>query len=122
MLKDTLYKIKSSSHQDHTIHAALEINKNSEIFIGHFPGQPVLPGACMLEIVKEVLENTLDFSLRITKADQIRFLRLINPAIDNLLQLTITYRQVDNKQLQVAANIATLQNICFKLKGTFIAL
>ncbi|MEJ0079486.1 MAG: hypothetical protein WDM78_00620 [Puia sp.] len=25
------------------------------IFSGHFPGQPVLPGVCMMEMVAEVL-------------------------------------------------------------------
>ncbi|HEY8657564.1 MAG TPA: 3-hydroxyacyl-ACP dehydratase [Hanamia sp.] len=122
MLKDKLYKITLSDHQEFTIHATLELDKNDEIFIGHFPGQPVLPGACMLQMVKEVLENTLTKSLMLTKANQIKFLRLIDPGIDNILQLTITYKPGDNNHINVTATITVLKDICFKFKGIFSAI
>ena len=33
--------------------AILRINWGHPIFEGHFPGRPVVPGACLLQIVKE---------------------------------------------------------------------
>lgn len=122
MLKDKLYKITFSDHQEFTIHATLELNKNDEIFIGHFRGQPVLPGSCMLQVVKEVLENTLNKSLLLTKADQIKFLRIIDPGIDNLLQLTITHKAGGNNHINVTASIEVLKDICFKFRGIFSAI
>lgn len=122
MLKDALYKITSLDHQDNTIKATLEINSDNEIFIGHFPSQPVLPGACMLQIVKEVLESTLNKSFRLKKADHIKFLKLIDPGVNNILQLTLSYRSVDNNNLDVTANLIAENDICFKFRGAFIAL
>lgn len=122
MLKDALFKITLSDHQECIIKAMLELNKNNEIFIGHFPGEPVLPGACMLQMVKEVLESTLNMPLRLKKADQIKFLGLIDPGINNILQLTITYRSEDDNNVNVTANLTAHKDICFKFRGTFIAL
>jgi|ERR1019366_6688481 3-hydroxyacyl-[acyl-carrier-protein] dehydratase len=122
MLKDTLYKIILSDHGECSIKAALELNKNNEIFTGHFPGQPLLPGACMLQMVKEILESTLNLPLRLKKADQIKFLGLIDPGMNNILQLTITYISVGDNTFNITASLTTHKDICFKFKGTFIAL
>ena len=122
MLKNALYKIISLSHQEHAIEAILEINKNNEIFIGHFPGKPLLPGACMLQIVKEILESTLNTTFRLKKADQIKFLTLIDPRSNNILQLALSYKLADNNNIYVTANLIAQKDICFKFRGSFIAL
>lgn len=120
MLKNDLYKIILSEQKDCIINTTLELNKNSEIFIGHFPGQPVLPGACMLQMVKEILELTLKIPLRLKKADQIKFLSLVNPVINNMLHLNITYKSTDDNNLNITANLTDLKDICFKFRGSFI--
>jgi 3-hydroxyacyl-[acyl-carrier-protein] dehydratase len=121
MLKDSLFKITLSDHQEGIINATLDLNENNEIFIGHFPGEPVLPGACMLQMVKEVLESTLSMSLRLKKADQIKFLGLIDPGINSILQLNITYRSADKNNIDVTAILTAQKDICFKFRGSFIA-
>ncbi len=123
MLKDSLFKILVSGHTENNITATLEIHKNNKIFSGHFPGQPVLPGACMLQIIKEVAENTLDKSLRLKKADSIKFLAVIDPGINNILQLTLSYRLTDHQTIYITAglSIGTGSVICLKFKGSFIA-
>jgi 3-hydroxyacyl-[acyl-carrier-protein] dehydratase len=122
MLKDTLYKIILSDHGECSIKAILELNKNNEIFTGHFPGQPLLPGACMLQMVKEVLENTLNLQLRLKKADHIKFVSLVDPEMNNIPQLTLTYISVDDNNFNITATLTTHKEICFKFKGTFIVL
>lgn len=121
MLKDAILKIIELDHRENTILATIVINKNSEIFIGHFPGQPVLPGACMLQIIKEVLQSTLNISFRLKRADHIKFLSLINPGVHNSLQLMITYKSADDNNVDVTANLIAQNDICFKFKGSFIA-
>lgn len=121
MLKDTLFKIILSNHQNGVINATLELNKKNEIFTGHFPDAPVLPGACILQMVKEVLESTLNMPLILKKADQIKFLGIIDPRISNILQVTITYRSADENNFSVTASFTAQKEICFKFRGTFIA-
>lgn len=121
MLQDAILKIKELEHREQTIQATLEINKNSKIFIGHFPDQSVLPGVCMLQIVKEVLQSTLNPSFRLKRADYIKFIRLINPEVQNSLQLTLKYKLTDVNNADVTVNITAQNDICFKFKGSFIA-
>lgn len=101
------------------ITATLEIEKTNEIFAGHFPGQPVLPGACMLQMFKEVLESTLKMKIRLKKAEQIRFPKLINPGKHRSLQLTIMYSAGEG--ITVSGHLTALDKICFKFKGTFMS-
>ena len=122
MLKDSLYKITSLSRQEGSIEAALKINADNAIFKGHFPNQPVLPGACMLHMLKEVLETALDASLRMKKADTIKFLTLIDPLQQGVLQLTVAYKPADNNELFVTANLSAGTNSCFKFKGVFVGI
>ena len=79
MLKDSLYKIITLNQVDGTIEAVLEIDKANKIFEGHFPGQPILPGACMLQMVKEILEFALNLNIRLKKAGQMKFIAMIDP-------------------------------------------
>lgn len=102
------------------IHATLLINENNEIFEGHFPGQPVLPGACMLQILKEVFEETHNRQYILRKADQIKFLTLIDPRVTTILQLNISYKPADNNTIYVTADMISEGTIFFKFKGYFV--
>lgn len=120
MLKDSFYKIKSLHHQDNSIQAILEINEHHDILKGHFPGQPVLPGACMLQVVKEILEDTLNSKLRLKKADNIKFIQLVDPVLNNILKLALSYKSMGNNSIYVTANLVSNETICFKFQGTFV--
>jgi 3-hydroxyacyl-[acyl-carrier-protein] dehydratase len=122
MLIGNLYKITSTDQKEGVINAILEIDKYNSIFKGHFPGQPVLPGAVMLQMIKEVLERSLNYQIRLKKADQIKFLGLIDPQIDNVLQLSLSYSHDDKDLLRVTASIVFKNNTSLKFKGTFIKL
>ncbi|TSJ39390.1 hypothetical protein FO440_16715 [Mucilaginibacter corticis] len=120
MLKEPIFRILAVSHQDNTINAVLEIDEVNEIFNGHFPDQPVVPGACMLQTVKEVLADALNITLRLVKADNIKFLTLIQPSAQSL-QLNIAYQLTDN-DIKVNSSLSSGEISCMKLQGTFVIL
>lgn len=120
MLKEPIFRILSVSHEDNTVNAVLEIDELNEIFNGHFPDQPVVPGACMLQIVKEVMADALKVSLRLVKADNIKFLSLIQPSAQSL-QLNITY-QLTNNDIKVNVSLSSGEISCMKLQGMFVIL
>ena len=119
-INDNLFKISSIERNDGLIIATLDINKDCDIFKGHFPGQPVIPGACILQIVKEVLENALSASLRLKKADHLKFIVMIDPTTTCTLQLDLSYKHDTNVALKVTAKIINSEVICFKFQGTFV--
>lgn len=118
MQRGPLFKILSIVHQDGAVKADLKIERGNEIFKGHFPDQPVVPGASMLQAVKDVLEKALNQSLRLKKADNIKFLLLVEPGITHVLQLNLTYKLVDD-QINITANLMAGEVVCMKLQGVF---
>jgi len=120
MLKEPIFRILSVSQEDNIVNAVLEIDELNEIFNGHFPNQPVVPGACMLQMVKEVLAGALKVALRLVKADNIKFLSLIQPSSQSL-QLNIAYQLTDN-DIKVNASLSFGEISFMKLQGTFVIL
>ena len=118
MLKDNLYTITESVHDENIIKATIKLNRDHEIFCGHFPGQPVLPGVCMVQIIKEVLEGTLHFPLMLKKAATIKFLKPVTPE-DKTLQVTLAYNSPDKASYNVTADLISENDLCFKFRGIF---
>ena len=119
MLKGSLYSVVSVDQSEGSIAAELMLNADNDIFKGHFPGQPVLPGACMLQILKEVLEDALNKKLRLKKADQMKFLLPVDPGKSRALKLSIAY-VIESDIYAVTAAMNTAEGPCFKFKGSFV--
>jgi 3-hydroxyacyl-[acyl-carrier-protein] dehydratase len=91
LLLNNLYTIQSLLETDNQIKATLQLAADHAIFSGHFPGQPVLPGVCMMEMVTEVMGIFLKSSYRISGGPLIKFLRMIDPRVNPLIHLEIKY-------------------------------
>lgn len=91
MLNDNLYKIDSFADVDGKIEAALTIDAGHKIFEGHFPRQPVLPGVCMMQIFKELLEKATGQKLFLYQADSSKFLSMVDPRVTPQLTFAIEY-------------------------------
>lgn len=113
-----LFLINSITHEGGIIRAALSINANSEILKGHFPGHPVVPGASMLQLVKDVLEQALNTRLRLKKADHLKFISLIEPGADEV-KLEISYKMREDGGFFVISKLSAGDIACFKLQGVF---
>jgi 3-hydroxyacyl-[acyl-carrier-protein] dehydratase len=115
-----LFSFDKIIHADGIISTVLRINPESEILKGHFPGQPVVPGACMLQIIKEVLENALNHPLRLKKADQLKFMIMINPTNTLAVALDVSYKYAGDGTISVSAKLSNPDALYFKFQGSFI--
>jgi len=113
-----LFSIKNIAHENGIILAVLNINPRSEILKGHFPGHPVIPGACMLQTLKEVLEAALKTAVILKKADSLKFMRMIDPENTETVLLDIVYK-IDGGDISTTAKLSTDEMMCFKFQGTF---
>jgi 3-hydroxyacyl-[acyl-carrier-protein] dehydratase len=115
-----LFSIDKISHEDAAISVILSINTGSEILKGHFPGHPVVPGACMLQIVKEVLQIALNHPVRQKKADQLKFMIMIDPTNTLAVALDMTYKYSDDDTIVVTAKLSNPDALYFKFQGSFV--
>jgi 3-hydroxyacyl-[acyl-carrier-protein] dehydratase len=91
LLLNNLYTIQSLSEKDNQIQTTINLLEDHAIFKGHFPGQPVLPGVCMMEMIAEITGEHLNKSFRISGGPLIKFIRMIDPQINPLILLEINY-------------------------------
>ncbi|NML58592.1 3-hydroxyacyl-ACP dehydratase [Chryseobacterium cheonjiense] len=79
--------------------AHILLNKEHDIFKGHFPGNPVTPGVCMMQIVKELSEEFTGKKLFLKSASNVKFMAIINPfeTPELKLQLDITEAEEEIK-------------------------
>lgn len=84
-LKNNLYKIISKEEVNSIFNYTVELNPSCVIYQAHFPGEPITPGVCIVQIGKEVIEDLLleqssvSCRLEIIKAKNIKFLSVISP-------------------------------------------
>lgn len=57
MLINDFYTTTNVQQNDADYSCLIVFNAGHSIFSGHFPGHPVVPGVCMMEIVKELMQG-----------------------------------------------------------------
>jgi len=89
------------------------INKNSKVFDGHFPNQPILPGVVMIELTKRAVEISHGKKLVLDAAGNFKFLKMIDPNI--IKAATIVFKTIaKNGGWSVKAQIKYKDEIYFK--------
>jgi len=78
-LKNDFYQIKEIQHTDKGVNFTVCFNADHFIYLAHFPGNPITPGVCITQIVKELTEELLQTPLFLKIAKNIKFTQVINP-------------------------------------------
>lgn len=118
MLIQGLYNITAFDNKSSVISADIHLNKDHDIFKGHFPGNPVMPGVCMIQIIKEITESALDKDLFLSVSSNIKFMAIINPEFNPDLNIKIEYTEEDGL-VKVKNTTSFEDTVALKLNATF---
>jgi len=88
MLMNDFYTYRRLQQGDHEFSCEVDFNAYHDIFKGHFPGQPVVPGVCMMEMVKELLQTLIGRPLWLRTAGNVKFLQLITPDVHPVVNIS----------------------------------
>lgn len=113
MLENSFYYIQSLEQEDGVVKADFTLDAAHPIFHGHFPDQPVVPGACMLQIEKELLEKAVGSTVQLTKAINIKYIAHITP--DMACAMRIQYALKEDG-IDVTGVITANGQACYKSK------
>ncbi|HLS70019.1 MAG TPA: hypothetical protein VK027_00005 [Chitinophagaceae bacterium] len=121
MLLDNLFFIEDWKTKEDDILSNIRIDKRHEVFQGHFPGQPVLPGVTMIQLSKELMEKHLGFSLKLNKSKQVKFLHVINPEENDKIKAEIKFLDSEKEQEYIVnASLFSVEgNPVFKMQAVF---
>jgi 3-hydroxyacyl-[acyl-carrier-protein] dehydratase len=115
-LLNDLFFILQRETSSESVKARIAINEHHKIFEGHFPGKPVVPGVCMVQIILEIMETVVGKPVRLTEADAIKFLTVMSPKENKESEVTVNYI-VEPGRFLINANIFSGPVIFLKLKG-----
>jgi len=104
-----IFSFESIEQREHIFWASCKIYSQHPVFQGHFPGKPVLPGAVMLQMIKELICVKLDSQVQFEKVSQIKFLKMICPEENLEIEL-----QIVEKKQQYSAEIRLQNELCLK--------
>lgn len=99
--------------------AIITLNKDHAIFKGHFPGNPVTPGVCMMQIIKEITESILKVTLTMVSTSNVKFMALINPEINSELVLDLEIVANDVTTIKVKNTTKFGETTALKLTNTY---
>ena len=119
MLLNDFFTIRDTESSPTEIWAELIINANHKIFEGHFPNQPVVPGVCMMQMIKEILELVLGKETNLLHAAEMKFLAIINPQANNLVHASIKYAADESGAVNIVASLFKDELIHFTFKVQF---
>lgn len=117
ILLNDFYKILQQEDSAGVVKARLAINKDHRIFEGHFPGLPVVPGVCMLQMIRELMQVYAGREFKIAAADNMKFLSVINPENHHEVDALVNFSE-EGGGYSINATLFAGTTTFFKLKAT----
>lgn len=105
MLIDDLYTIEQVDLQQDNACVRIRLNACHTIYQGHFPGMPITPGVCLLQIAQELLSYIDRREYSIVACKNIKYLGIIDPIVHPVVEYQLQWSTEED---------------CVKLKVTVI--
>ena len=118
MLIEGLYSISSFQNTENSLEATVALNKDHEVFQGHFPNNPVFPGVCMMQMVKELLEQAVQKPLQLSSCSNIKFMAIINPEKNPELRVQLQWTKEENT-FKAKCVIAFDETVALKMSAVY---
>ena len=116
LLNDLFSYTELEESSDSLLKFKIEIKANHAVFEGHFPGNPVMPGVCQMEIVKEVMCSYFKRELVFNSVADMKFINMWLPNEATNVFLDISTDAIENG-FKVKAIIYSDTKTFFKMRG-----
>lgn len=119
VLKD-FYKILSLENtSDSKYNAIILVNDKHDVFKGHFPDNPIMPGVCMIQIIKELSETITKSNLMMQTLSNVKFMALINPEVTPELRLELDITTTEDGLVKVKNTTYFNETVALKLSNVY---
>jgi 3-hydroxyacyl-[acyl-carrier-protein] dehydratase len=128
VLKDFYTVIKHSGPEDEVSQTGipaeryrftLELNPAHPVYEGHFPGNPVVPGVCQVQMISELLSGIKGYALRLIQSDNVKFLSLMVPGTNRIIKAELQVRTAADGEISVNATLQGGEITFIKFKGRY---
>ena len=103
MLKDTFFTVKHVEDSDNGRTYRLALNASHPIFEAHFAGNPIMPGACVVQVIKELAKDYFGRAFFTCAVKNMKFLQAINPLETPELSAQLTFATQETDRVSVSS-------------------
>ena len=116
---DNLFITQSITETEDGFETVVRCNPNHDVYKAHFPGNPITPGACMLQEAGVLMQEKKGRPLFLKMAKNIKYLSLLIPAEDKEAKFVFS-RVVENEtECKAQVVIADEDNVYTKMSLTY---
>ena len=94
----------------------IQILPNCPVFQGHFPGNPICPGVCNVEVIRECACLLTHQNLTIVRIKQCRFVNVLTPKSNEKLLVQVV-TSPNQESVCVEATMSNANNLFVTFKG-----
>ena len=118
-LKDNLYTIETRQ-DEYGAGTSYLIKLNPECFIykAHFPGKPITPGVCLVQIGKELMEDLSGQLLSLKRLKNAKFLSTVTPEESVEIKYEIVKLTEEDGELSSKLTVASAGEVKAKISMT----
>lgn len=98
----------------------IRLNPEHYIFKAHFPGNPIVPGVCQVKIISELIENYLGRRVVLSGIKNIKYLSVIVPSDDEILDVVLQKITVDEIGVKGVVSIMSDEKQYAKISLNYI--
>ena len=121
-LINSLYKIVSKNVEESFLCYDILLDANHFIYQVHFPGEPITPGVCIIQMAKELLEYHLNQRFNIQTIKNVKFLNVISPLERPQISYVFEKLTVDDTAKICQAQVQVLSGETPMAKLSFICI
>lgn len=96
----------------------LSFDPTHPIYKAHFPGNPITPGVCLMQIVGDLSSEIVGRKLQMVGARNVKFLSVLNPVATPLATCKLKVEQLAN-QFEVHAVIEAQNRVIAKIVASY---
>ncbi|MBQ2073312.1 MAG: hypothetical protein II463_01290 [Bacteroidaceae bacterium] len=115
MLKDNLYHIKDNTAWNDQCRFDISLETGSVIYKAHFPGQPITPGVCLMQIAVELLSIHMGCEYKLSSARNVKFVSPVIPVEGRIYSFTFSNIKHVDKCLSARVTVTSGDTVHAKM-------
>ncbi len=120
ILKNELYTIERRQTEGTSVCYDLLLHSDHFIYQAHFPGEPITPGVCIIQMAKELLEDYCQRSLQVSEIKIVKFMAVISPIDQPHIRYVFDDIQSDESHVTAVVDIKANDQVMCHLAFTCV--
>ena len=116
---DNLFLIQSITDTDDGFEALVRCNPEHPVYQAHFPGNPITPGACLLQTAGALMQQKMGRPMFLKSSKNIKYLSILIPAEGKEVKFGFSHVAESETECKAQVVIADESTVYTKMSLTF---